>query len=248
MIHTRKTIFKTLQKRIRELTKHANPAPKEFKKILLAVILNDLKEWSEYIPKDNPFVIDEMLVELLRDNCFIIERVPDINQSSYVNVNTPQTNNTWQRIWDRKSSKTGIPVKVENQESSTWEPDPNCEVKLVYFYPDNKTSVEYLTETYGEHGEKLKTICDKMNAFINRETNEGYYLTTDCRWEKIGNKAEDGMTQSEVEALLTDYHINHAWIPTEDGVKIESTLVKGTAQNQINLLTENDVEDMIYGD
>jgi len=54
MIHTRLTIYKTLSKRIKELIKHAKYEKLDFKHILYAVILNDMKEWEEYIGEKEP--------------------------------------------------------------------------------------------------------------------------------------------------------------------------------------------------
>lgn len=251
MINTRRTIFQTLKKRIRELTKHAQLAPQEFKKIILAVIVNDLKEWSEYIPKDDPNAIVNLLDNYLLNNCFIIDRMP-INERDYVNVNTPQTNNTWHRVWDKPCSSFDIPELIIKS-AEPWIPDPSCEIKFVYFIvPVDEqgqpimTDKQYLSITYGEHGEKLKTICEKMNIFIDRATGLAWYLdNTTCEWIPVGAQNEGGMTQEQVEALLTHYKINNQW--NEAGNEIQLSLVKDTEQydNTLDVITANDVEEMV---
>ena len=249
MIQTRGTIFKTLKKRIRELTKHAQLAPEQFRKIMLAVILNDLKEWSEYIPNKDSDKIVKLLEEFLLTNCFIIDRIP-INESAYINVNTPQTNNTWHRVWDKGCSSISLPELII-ESAKPWTPDPTCEIKFVYFVSIDSegrpiTNREYLSLTYGEHGEKLKTICEKMNIFIDRETGSAWYLdNSTCEWKPVRAQSESGMTQEQVEALLTHYKINNQW--NEAGNEIQLSLVKDTEtyDNTLDVITANDVEDMV---
>lgn len=243
MINTRKTIFKTLSRRIRELTKHADYSPKNFKKIMIAVILNDLKEWSEYIPQDDPNAIVRMLDNFLLCNGFIIERMPSGNETAYINVNTPQTNATWQRVWDRESSHTWEPDKLEVA-CIPWEVDDTCEPQLIYFYtPDGETPKEHLQNVYGVYGEKLKTVCDKMNIFIDRETGIAYYLTTDCRWEVVSGE-NSGLTPEDVKDLIANSSINHEW--SEDD--ITTTIVPDdTGNNTLDITTSDDVNDVLYG-
>lgn len=252
MIHTRKTIFKTLQKKIRELTKHANYDSKEFKKILIAVILNDMKEWSEYIPKDDPDKITDMLAEYLLNNCFLIERIT--NHSEYTNVNTPQTNNTWQRIWDRESSQliTDLSKESHKDDYRPWIIDPSCEIKIVYFLSVDSSgqpisNIEYLKNTYGKYGAELKTVCEKMSIFMDRTTGKAWYLTENCEWKPVGGEDQDGMTQEEVEQLILQHRVQRTWKDEQDGSrKIELTLVNDPeAPNALEVLTANDVEDLV---
>lgn len=245
MINTRGSIYKTLMKNLRELTKHAQNNHKEFKKILIAIILNDLKEWAEYIPKEGD---SEKLVELLDNyiinNCFIIDRFP-MDSETYINVNTPQTNNTW-RIVHNPCGQNITPQEAEDEECGChWEQDPSCETKIVYYQlPEGYTNRQYLENTYGKHGGKLKTICDKMDVFINRETGEAWYLDVDCTWKPIG-AIDHGMTQEQVEELLSHYKIHNQW--NLDNSEIELSLVKDDQvyDNTLDLVTVNDVEEMV---
>lgn len=241
MINTRSTIFKTLKYRLRELTKHANLAPQDFKKIMIAVILNDLKEWSEYIPKDDPNMIVNKLEDYLMDKCFILDRMPS-DHSAYVNVNTPQTNATWQRVWDNPFSTTVEAEPLERTDYS-WEADPNCEIKMVYFYKTelDSTAIAYLSRQYGEHGEKLLTVCDKMDVFIDRETGKGYYLDTNGEWKPIGGDIV-GVTEEEVKDLIIRSKPEYEW-STED---ITTTITpEETDRNILNLATEDDLEEIV---
>lgn len=248
MINTRYTIFETLRKRIRKLTKHADYSPKEFKIILLAVILNDLKEWSEYIPKigDTDIIVD-LLEKILLKNCFIVKRI-SVDNSNYVNVNTPQNNKTWSIVNNIINY-----IDKEDPVCEQWTPDPTCETKLIYFITQSgETEKQYLERVYGEYGEKLKTICEKMNVYIDRETGIGWYLADGsqeqgCGWKRLGSKADQGMTQEEVEALLSEYKIHQEWKTISEKPVIELSLRKDSAEidNTIDLLTKSEVEAMI---
>ena len=71
MINTRLSIFKTLIKALDDLCKRARINTEGFRNILLAVIINDMKEWSEYRnPKNRTSEDSEKLNQILTD--FII--------------------------------------------------------------------------------------------------------------------------------------------------------------------------------
>lgn len=248
MINTRRSIFKTLKWKIRELTKHADYAPKDFKKIMIAVILNDLKEWSEYIPKDDPNAIVKMLNNFLLCNGFIIDRMPSEKVEPYVNVNTPQTNTTWHRVWDKKTSDIWNVDKLDPM-CTPWEVDDTCEIQIVYFYTSvGETPLMHLKSIYGEYGEKLKTVCDKMNIFVDRQTGVAYYLTTDCQWKEVGGE-NSGITEDTVKTLIANSHINHQWSDTD--ANITTTIVNPDVDeydNTLNITTaDNDLNSVIYG-
>lgn len=111
MINTRLSIFKTLQKKLKKASKHGDLDPAGFKNILYAVILNDMKEWSEYIPNmDSKKLVDILNRFLFEHKEFTLERFIADNDL-YKNVNTPQDNTTWSRIWDIEDVKV---LKKEN--------------------------------------------------------------------------------------------------------------------------------------
>lgn len=250
MIDVKSTIFKTINDTFDKMRMLGLNDRSLLKKIMYLIVLDDIYDWSDYI--DDSQQVQNKLQEL-RTNFILCNPEFTVCQfpfdQHYVNVNTPQTNNTWKRVWDAPYVKI-IDNKIEpfipESTISPWTPDPSCEIKLIYFYTEaDQTSKQYLELTYGVHGEKLKTICDKMNIYIDRATGQAWYLDTDCTWKPIGNV--EGMTQQQVEALLGEYKINREWIDSEGSNpgKIELTLVKGEANNKIELLTENDVEEMV---
>lgn len=105
MINTRLSIFNTLNKALDDLFKRARINTEGFRDILLAVIMNDLKEWSEYIPSKDSEKLNDLLTEyIISHKNFKIERFIE-NCSRYRNVNTPQDNNDWNRIWDNQYAK-----------------------------------------------------------------------------------------------------------------------------------------------
>ena len=215
---------------------------------MLAVILNDMKEWSEYIPKDNPNMIVDLLENYLMNNCFIIDRMPTEDALSYVNVNTPQTNDTWKRVWDGLYNQTETPEIVEIG-SGEYTPDSNCDTKIVYFFSQDEQgnpmgNLEYLEYTYGEHGNKLKTVCDKMDIFIDRETGDAWYLDTDGTWKPVGGEQSD-WTEEEILNLVTDadkVKVHH--YQNEDESDIHAELSR-TQNDPIEFCTNQEVEDLV---
>lgn len=107
MIDVKRTIFRNLKKGMDKLRLLANNDTKLFKKILFLIVLDDMYDWSDYL--DAPQPIQKRLQEL-RNNFILCNRDLDICRfpvgDEYVNVNTPQTNNTWRRVWDDPKLKT----------------------------------------------------------------------------------------------------------------------------------------------
>lgn len=249
MINTRVSIFKTLHRRIRELTKHGQLQPKDFKKIMMAVILNDMKEWSEYIPQEDTDRIVKLLNNIIISNDFIIDRIAD-DPMAYLNVNTPQTNTTWQRVWDRKSSKQSKPDKVEEDIPAVcepWEIDPSYQEQIIYFLPVNAegqaiSDREYLEMTYGVYGQKLKTLHQKMDIYIDRETGNAWYLdNNDCTWKQVNGT---GIDEDRVRELIENSSIDHVWGDENITSNILST---DAGRNQLQITTDTDLNNVLYG-
>ena len=142
MIHTRLSILKTLLKALDDLCKRARINTEGFRNILLAVIINDMKEWSEYRnPKNRTSEDSEKLNQILTDFIishkeFKIERfIEDYNR--YRNVNTAQENRDWSRVWDNQYAKY-IDNVINSGEVITL---PNC----VNISTDNKDCIKILT-------------------------------------------------------------------------------------------------------
>ena len=187
------------------------------------------------------------------DNCFIIDRTPSLQSNAYVNVNTPQSNDTWSRIWDKiNSDGTLDKSKIEKNPDSGqhhWTYDPSCEQKIVYFIAVNNEgqymdNIDYLKYKYGTFGGKLKTICEKMSIFINRETSEAFYLDENCNWVPVVGTEANGMTQDQVERLIERYKVDASW-DIENGSEINLTLRKDTGNNKLGLISKSEIEEMI---
>lgn len=101
MIDVNKTIYVSLIDKVQRLRYQAQDNPQDFKAILKAIILTDILEWSDGL--DLPQSLQEKLKQkqldlFLRDPAFKLQHIS--TDEAYVNVNTPQTNSTWKRVWD----------------------------------------------------------------------------------------------------------------------------------------------------
>ena len=137
MINTRLSIFKTLLKALDDLCKRAKINTEGFRNILLAVIINDMKEWSEYRTSKDSEKLDSILTDfIISHKEFKIERFIE-DYSRYRNVNIAQNNKDWSRIWDNQYAKY-IDNVISSGEVITL---PNC----VNISTDNKDCIKILT-------------------------------------------------------------------------------------------------------
>ena len=137
MINTRLSIFKTLLKALDDLCKRAKINTEGFRNILLAVIINDMKEWSEYRTSKDSEKLDSILTDfIISHKDFKIERFIE-DYSRYRNVNIAQNNKDWSRIWDNQYAKY-IDNVINSGEVITL---PNC----VNISTDNKDCIKILT-------------------------------------------------------------------------------------------------------
>lgn len=137
MINTRLSIFKTLIKALDDLCKRAKINTEGFRNILLAVIINDMKEWSEYRTSKDSEKLDSILTDfIISHKEFKIERFIE-DYSRYRNVNIAQNNKDWSRIWDNQYAKY-IDNVINSGEIITL---PNC----VNISTDNKDCIKILT-------------------------------------------------------------------------------------------------------
>lgn len=89
----------------------AKDDPKAFKNILKVVMLDDIIEWSASVLGMSPDLSE--IQQKLRDlqTQFILcspafsKQYID-SETAYVNVNTPQSNSTWKRVWDSQNVMT----------------------------------------------------------------------------------------------------------------------------------------------
>lgn len=101
MIDANKTIYASLIDKIQRLRYQAQDSPKDFKSILRAIILTDILEWSAGLdlPQSLQDKLKQKQIDLfLCDPAFKVQYAD--TSTAYVNVNTPQTNSTWKRVWD----------------------------------------------------------------------------------------------------------------------------------------------------
>ena len=137
MINTRLSIFKTLIKALDDLCKRARINTEGFRNILLAVIINDMKEWSEYRTSKDSEKLDSILTDfIISHKEFKIERFIE-DYSRYRNVNIAQNNKDWSRVWDNQYAKY-IDNVINSGEVITL---PNC----VNISTDNKDCIKILT-------------------------------------------------------------------------------------------------------
>ena len=137
MINTRLSIFKTLIKALDDLCKRAKINTEGFRNILLAVIINDMKEWSEYRTSKDSEKLDSILTDfIISHKEFKIERFIE-DYVRYRNVNIVQNNKDWSRIWDNQYAKY-IDNVINSGEVITL---PNC----VNISTDNKDCIKILT-------------------------------------------------------------------------------------------------------
>ena len=128
MINTRLSIFKTLIKALDDLCKRARINTEGFRNILLAVIINDMKEWSEYRTSKDSEKLDSILTDfIISHKEFKIERFIE-DYARYRNVNTAQENKDWSRVWDNQYAKY-IDDIIKNGEVITL---PDCVEILTY--------------------------------------------------------------------------------------------------------------------
>lgn len=211
MINVKKTITSTIKDRIDRMRKIGENGAAALKKTLTLVIMDDVFDWAEYL--DAPQSLQKKLKEarvayILNNSEFLIEKedayftVSDMpyiipEMQPYVNVNTPQSTDTWKRVWDAPTLSL-IEEAIEPIDPG-WEPwdlDYSCKTEITYYINPGDT----LEERGGEPKTiKISTLstCEKMNVYINRDTQEAFYLdNTDCLWKPL--KGVQGVSMEDV--------------------------------------------------
>lgn len=244
MINVKNTIYSTIKDRVDKLRFLAVNNSTTFKKILYLIIMDDVYDWSSYLGGSQEIQdrIQELRYDFIRHNEeFLIER--DIDTSIYVNVNTPQTNNTWKRVWDSPN----VVLLQDNQfnpitTSKTFTPDPNCKIGMVFF-PDEKLFGGISVGNEGQPIVNLNdlTTCDKMNIFVNRNTGVMYYLDESCNWKPITQQFVGNIKK---EQLAFDIYegLEHTILDDDLIVSLTTSSDHSTA---IDLATKEDLEDIL---
>ena len=105
MIDHLQTLYKSVLSQLTELRKHANWNKTEMKHIMLMIILNDLIEWSNSITEADPKwnkVMDEYMLN--HPEFLVVRTLTPYFDKLYTNVNTPQSDEFWDRIWDHQDA------------------------------------------------------------------------------------------------------------------------------------------------
>lgn len=122
MINIDKTIYESVIKKLNLLRYQAQDNPKHFKDLLKLIILHDVLEWSVSldIPQDLQEQLKQKELEIILCNPAISIQYSD-SSLAYVNVNTPQTTDTWKRVWDSKNV-----ITIPDNELFTPCDNPEC--------------------------------------------------------------------------------------------------------------------------
>lgn len=209
-----------------------------FKKVMYVVILKDLAEWSKFMGNDCTYkqLIKKIDEYILRNPEFIIDRTS--NTSAYVNVNTPQTNITWQRVWDDPSVIYNREYeKPINPKDYSYTEDPTCKPSIVYF-----DSLDEIGEPKVDRS-KL-SVCEKMNIFIDRTTGQAWYIKEDGNWAVLKGQADSVDWENVINHPEIYQGIRHE-VTDNATVKVE-LLVDGESSDEgVKVATADDLEDVL---
>lgn len=99
MIDINKTIYTNVLNKINQLRYQAKNDTKAFKSILKLIFVNDMIEWASQAPEEVKEKLYKIQQQLILCDSNIIPEYEDTSLA-YTNVNTPQTIDTWKRVWD----------------------------------------------------------------------------------------------------------------------------------------------------
>lgn len=214
MIDVKNTIFETIKDKIQKMRFLGQYDPITFKHILYLVLLDDIYDWSNYLDESQSIQkrLQELRTQFILDHGEFIVKMTSPN-NFYVNVNTPQTNHTWKRVWDAPDVVTIESVEQELEttvNARPFTPDPTCPVSLTYF----GTGETIPADRYGKPSVDFDTltICEKMNIYINRETGQMFFLDPKtCTWKALKGELASAVTwDSIVDAPKVYSTIEHA--------------------------------------
>jgi hypothetical protein len=101
MIDVKSTIYKSINDAFGKLRYQAKDDPKVFRLILEVSMVDYMLHWAAGMlePQENLQKLVELRHDLLMCNSALKLQHID-NSTAYVNVNTPQSNADWKRVWD----------------------------------------------------------------------------------------------------------------------------------------------------
>lgn len=241
MISIKKSIYATIKDRIEKMRFLGQNDPKGMKKILSLIGINFVYDWvyfndtqSEYLQK-----LRDLQTRIIASDCTFKKVNKDLYKNgvveafqAYRNVNTPQSNDDWKRVWDAPNV-TVLSLKKTQPAKNVWTPDPNYQAILVEYEDtnDNPPTIDI----------NRASIYDKMNIYVNRTTGTVWYYGTDCSWHRMTNGgSSSGMTVSDVKRIIEDYGIAY----TGQTDYIESEL-KENASGKIGIVTNDEIEKLL---
>lgn len=101
MIDVKGTIYKSINDAFGMLRYQAKDDPKAFRSILEVSMVDYMLHWASGLlePQENLQKLVDLRHDLLMCNsAFKLQHLD--NSTAYVNVNTPQSNADWKRVWD----------------------------------------------------------------------------------------------------------------------------------------------------
>ena len=101
MIDVNSTIYKSINDAFGQLRYQAKDDPKAFRSILEVSMVDYMLHWASGLlePQENLQKLVDLRHDLLMCNPALKLQHLD-NSTAYVNVNTPQSNADWKRVWD----------------------------------------------------------------------------------------------------------------------------------------------------
>lgn len=107
------TIQQSIIDNFGKLRYQAKDDPKAFKDILKVMMLDDIIEWSASVldcGRDLHYVqtkLRDLQTKFILCNPAFSKQYID-SETAYVNVNTPQSIDTWKRVWDSEHARTFV--------------------------------------------------------------------------------------------------------------------------------------------
>lgn len=232
MIDVKNTIIETIKDKLQKMRFLGQYDPITFKHILYLIVLDDIYDWSSYLDENQ--AIQKRLQELRTQ--FILNHGEFIIQTTspnhfYVNTNTPQTNDTWKRVWDAPDVKIIESVSQIVPERKPWTPDPTCPVSIVYFEGEDAPTIDVST----------LTTCEKMNIYINRDNNTIWYLDQNCVWKQVAIQPSWSLADV-LEYVKNTLKIKHDQNALYQGIFAE---LSETDNTPIVFCSNEEVEDLV---
>lgn len=121
MVDFYNTLKSSIVDRIRDLSFTAVPNPKGFRQILALMMIHDLIEWTDTLSGESPLrdtlvEIRERMLVSYSDNLHICEDYRHEDRETYIGINLPQTEYTWDRVWDNPDNVVLNDVEEPHEE------------------------------------------------------------------------------------------------------------------------------------